>query len=76
MLYAASNNIVSRCVLGRKCDDSGGGGNFGVLGKKILRLFSAFCFGDFFPSLSWVSDGFDSGIDTTKKKKRTNHGLK
>lgn len=54
MLIAASNNIVSRCVLGRKCDDSGGGGNFGVLGRKILRLFSAFSVGDFFPSLSWV----------------------
>ncbi|XP_020213364.1 cytochrome P450 71A1 [Cajanus cajan] len=53
MLIAASNNIVSRCVLGRKCDDAQGGG-FGVLGRKIMRLFTAFSVGDFFPSLAWV----------------------
>ncbi|KAG5049923.1 hypothetical protein JHK85_011026 [Glycine max] len=43
MLIAASNNIVSRCVHGRKCDDriGGGGGSscsFGVLGRKMLSL--------------------------------------
>ncbi|TKY73564.1 steroid 17alpha-monooxygenase or 17alpha-hydroxyprogesterone aldolase [Spatholobus suberectus] len=57
MLIAASNNIVSRCVIGRKCDDTLGDGSscsFGVLGRKIMRLFSAFSVGDFFPSLSWV----------------------
>ncbi|KAL2346963.1 hypothetical protein Fmac_000963 [Flemingia macrophylla] len=49
MLIATSNNIVSRCVLGRKCD-----GGFGVVGRKIMRLFPAFSFGDFFPWLGWV----------------------
>ncbi|RDY10410.1 Cytochrome P450 71A1, partial [Mucuna pruriens] len=53
MLIAASNNIVSRCVLGRNCDDAMGSG-FGVLGRKIMRLFSAFSVGDFFPSMAWV----------------------
>ncbi|KAG5148695.1 hypothetical protein JHK82_015576 [Glycine max] len=59
MLIAASNNIVSRCVLGRKYDDKMGCArssscSFGVLGRKVMRLLSAFCVGDFFPSLCWV----------------------
>ncbi|KHN07976.1 Cytochrome P450 71A1 [Glycine soja] len=57
MLIAASNNIVSRCVIGRKCDATVGDSvncSFGELGRKIMRLFSAFCVGDFFPSLGWV----------------------
>ncbi|KAG5019653.1 hypothetical protein JHK87_015508 [Glycine soja] len=57
MLMAASNDIVSRCVLGRKCDDACGGSgssSFAALGRKIMRLLSAFSVGDFFPSLGWV----------------------
>ena len=57
MLIAASNNIVSRCVIGRKCDATVGDSvncSFGELGRKIMRLFSAFSVGDFFPSLGWV----------------------
>ncbi|RDY03472.1 Cytochrome P450 71A1, partial [Mucuna pruriens] len=54
MLIAASNNIVSRCVLGRNCDDTLGDSSFGVLGRKIMRLLAAFSIGDFFPSLAWV----------------------
>ncbi|CAL0305125.1 unnamed protein product [Lupinus luteus] len=54
MLIAISNNISSRCVLGRKYDRKDGSSSFGVLGRKILMLFAAFSVGDYFPSLGWV----------------------
>ena len=46
-------------IEGRKYDDKMGCArssscSFGVLGRKVMRLLSAFCVGDFFPSLCWV----------------------
>ena len=54
MLIAASNNIVSRCVLGQKYDTPDGSSSFGELGRKMMRQLAAFSVGDFFPSLGWV----------------------
>lgn len=54
MLIAASNNIVSRCVLGQKYDTPVGSGSFGELGRKMMKQLAAFSVGDFFPSLGWI----------------------
>lgn len=54
MLIAASNNIVSRCVLGQKYDTPDGSGSFGELGRKMMKQLAAFSVGDLFPSLGWI----------------------
>ncbi|XLR12822.1 cytochrome P450 71A1 [Arachis ipaensis] len=56
MMIAASNNIVSRCVLGQKYDapKDGRSNNFGDLGRKLMKHFADFCVGDFYPNLGWV----------------------
>ncbi|TKY73566.1 steroid 17alpha-monooxygenase or 17alpha-hydroxyprogesterone aldolase [Spatholobus suberectus] len=54
MLIAASNNIVSRCVLGRKYDSPDGSSSFGELGRKMMKQLATLSVGDFFPSLGWV----------------------
>ncbi|KAK7411073.1 hypothetical protein VNO78_02443 [Psophocarpus tetragonolobus] len=45
--------------------DHSGSCSFGVLGRKLMRLMSAFCVGDFYPSLSWV-DSFTRLIPEMK----------
>ncbi|KAF7838260.1 cytochrome P450 71A1-like [Senna tora] len=54
MTIEATNNIVSRCVLGRKYDAPSGSGSFGDVARKVLSQFSDFSVGDFFPSLGWI----------------------
>ncbi|XP_020213693.2 cytochrome P450 71A1 [Cajanus cajan] len=54
MLIETSNNIMSRCVLGRKYDTSDGRISFGELGRKMMKHLATFTVGDFFPSLGWV----------------------
>ncbi|KAF7838257.1 cytochrome P450 71A1-like [Senna tora] len=54
MLIGASNNIVSRCVLGHKYDAPHGHSSFGDLARKMMILFVSPSFGDFFPSLWWM----------------------
>ncbi|XP_062168410.1 cytochrome P450 71A1-like [Alnus glutinosa] len=54
MLIATSNNITSRCILGQKFEEENGESRFGQLSRRVLVLFVAFCFGDFFPSLGWI----------------------
>ncbi|GMN66141.1 hypothetical protein TIFTF001_035207 [Ficus carica] len=55
MLIEASNNIVSRCILGQsyKAED-GSISRMGKLSKRVVVELMAFCVGDFFPSLKWV----------------------
>lgn len=69
MLLAVSNNIVSRCVLGSKVEDKNGGGKFGELSRRVMLLFSAFCFGDLFPYLGWmdVVTGHIGRLNATSK---------
>nr|KYP34808.1 Cytochrome P450 71A1 [Cajanus cajan] len=54
LLIALTNNTLSRCVFGQKYDSPDGSRSFGVIRRKLLSQFTAFCVGDFFPSLSWV----------------------
>ncbi|TKY73567.1 steroid 17alpha-monooxygenase or 17alpha-hydroxyprogesterone aldolase [Spatholobus suberectus] len=54
MLIQTSNNIMSRCVLGRKYDTADGRISFGELGRKMMKHLATFTVGDFFPSLGWI----------------------
>ncbi|KAL5817320.1 hypothetical protein ACOSQ3_025698 [Xanthoceras sorbifolium] len=54
MLQAVSNNIISRCVLGRKTEEENGPVKFGELSRRVMIFLTAFCFGDVFPSLGWM----------------------
>ncbi|KAI3862907.1 hypothetical protein MKX03_014863 [Papaver bracteatum] len=53
LLLTLSNNIVSRCALGAKYE-SVDENKFGQLSRDVFRLFGAFSFGDYFPSLGWL----------------------
>ncbi|KAK1572614.1 hypothetical protein Q3G72_035304 [Acer saccharum] len=69
MLQAVANNVVSRCVLGRKAEEENGPGKFGELSRRAMVLMTAFCFGDFFPCLRWLDivTGHIGRINTTFK---------
>ncbi|KAE8124339.1 hypothetical protein FH972_019237 [Carpinus fangiana] len=54
MFIATTNNIASRCILGQKFEEESGKSKFGELSRRVMVLFVAFCFGDFFPSLGWI----------------------
>jgi hypothetical protein len=54
MFIATTNNIASRCILGQKFAEESGKSKFGELSRRVMVLFVAFCFGDFFPSLGWI----------------------
>ncbi|KAK0586176.1 hypothetical protein LWI29_002238 [Acer saccharum] len=69
MIQAVANNIVSRCILGRKAEDENGPGKFGELSRRLLVLLTAFSFGDVFPCLAWldVVTGLFGRINATFK---------
>jgi hypothetical protein len=52
MIIATANNIISRCIFGKKYD--GDGCRFGKLGRKIMTQVSDLSIGDMFPLLGWV----------------------
>ncbi|KAF2293254.1 hypothetical protein GH714_040621 [Hevea brasiliensis] len=55
MLLSVSNNIASRCVIGRRADDEAfGKSKFGELSRRIMVQFTDFSFGDTFPLLGWM----------------------
>ncbi|KAK4264416.1 hypothetical protein QN277_025595 [Acacia crassicarpa] len=54
MIIAASNDIVSRCLLGHKFETADGKSRFGEVARKVMAHMTAFSFGDFFPSLRWM----------------------
>ncbi|KAK9117355.1 hypothetical protein Sjap_016302 [Stephania japonica] len=68
LLFALSNNIICRCVIGKKFDEKD---KFMELTKQVSELLQAFSFGDFFPSLKWM----DVLTGLIKRLKRTSHGL-
>ncbi|GMN68913.1 hypothetical protein TIFTF001_037966 [Ficus carica] len=55
MLSDASNNIISRCILGQSYRaEDGSLSKLGELSKRVMVELIAFSVGDFFPSLKWV----------------------
>ncbi|KAF9594438.1 hypothetical protein IFM89_031040 [Coptis chinensis] len=69
MLLGLSNDIVSRCVLGRKREKKDGENKFGDLSRELVHLLGAFSFGDFFPWLGWM-DSLTGLIERIKKVSR------
>ncbi|KAL5540476.1 hypothetical protein UlMin_043944 [Ulmus minor] len=67
MLSLTSNNVVSRCVLGEKCDVEKDGLTLGDLAKTLSKQFVAFSVGDFFPSFKWIDivRGFIGSLEST-----------
>ncbi|XP_020211125.1 cytochrome P450 71A1 [Cajanus cajan] len=66
-LVATANNVVCRCLFGRKYDADDGKCRFGELAREVMTQVSDFSLGDLFPLLRWV--GVMSG--QTKKYKAT-----
>lgn len=54
ILLSLSNDIVSRCALGRKFEHLHGENKFGGLSREAEHLLGAFSFGDLFPWLGWM----------------------
>ncbi|XVF49781.1 hypothetical protein PTKIN_Ptkin04bG0042600 [Pterospermum kingtungense] len=54
IMMAFSNNVVSRCAIGRKLEEEDGKTQFGLLLRKVMVLILSFCVGDMFPYLRWV----------------------
>lgn len=71
MLVMTANNIVCRCIFGRKYDVEDGKCRFGELAREATSQLADFSLGDIFPSLGWV--GVLSG--QTKKYKATFEAL-
>jgi len=70
MLISVSNNIVSRCVVGRKADKEGGNSKFGELTRTFMVQLTAFSFGDLFPYMGWM-DTLTGLIPRLKATSRT-----
>ena len=54
MLIATTNNMVSRCVIGKKFVDRDGRSMFGGLWRTMMAQLIAFSVGDLFPALRWI----------------------
>ncbi|KAK8684449.1 hypothetical protein V6N13_040476 [Hibiscus sabdariffa] len=68
MVFSVSNNIVSRCALGRKFEEEDGDGSkFLELTKRVVVVLTSFSFGDAFPYLRWMDylTGFIPNLKAT-----------
>ncbi|KAL4297237.1 hypothetical protein GQ457_12G006360 [Hibiscus cannabinus] len=70
MVFSVSNNIVSRCALGRKFEEEDGDGDDGKfleLTKRVIVVLTSFSFGDAFPYLRWMDylTGFIPNLKAT-----------
>src|SRR4051812_21315416 len=54
MLLTISNDIISRCVLGRKYGEEDGKSKFGEWSRTLMVQLTSFSFGDTFPYLRWM----------------------
>ncbi|KAK9204069.1 hypothetical protein WN943_014326 [Citrus x changshan-huyou] len=69
MLLAVTNNIVSRCALGRRVEEENGKSNFGEVSRTLVEQLTAFCIGDVFPSLGWIDalSGLNGRLNATAR---------
>ncbi|XVF49791.1 hypothetical protein PTKIN_Ptkin04bG0043900 [Pterospermum kingtungense] len=67
MLMIVQNNVVSRCVLSRRCEEETGSSKFGELGRTVVHRLADFCLGDIFPYLRWldVLSGYTPSLKAT-----------
>ncbi|KAH7528374.1 hypothetical protein FEM48_Zijuj05G0065700 [Ziziphus jujuba var. spinosa] len=67
MLSATSSNILSRCILGQKCQEHETRSPFGELARRVTFHLTSFKFGDYFPYLRWmdVVTGMASSLKAT-----------
>nr|KYP69588.1 Cytochrome P450 71A1 [Cajanus cajan] len=60
MLIAAANNVVCRCMFGRKYDDDDGNCSFGEVGREVMIQIQDLSLGDLFPLLERKMENRDS----------------
>ncbi|KAM7273928.1 hypothetical protein ACFE04_028592 [Oxalis oulophora] len=67
MFTRISNNIISRCALGKVYENDDV--NFGELAKRGMELLGAFCFQDMIPFMGWIDvlTGFSGNLKRTSK---------
>ncbi|XP_044484466.1 cytochrome P450 71A1-like [Mangifera indica] len=70
MLVGVSDNIATRCILGRRAEEENGKSKFGEIAKKLMAQMASFCVGDMFPSFGWVdvATGLIVRLKETSKK--------
>ncbi|XP_065874632.1 cytochrome P450 71A1-like [Euphorbia lathyris] len=56
MFAVVSNNIISRCALGRKAVKEDDKNKFGEVTRRMMVQFTEFSFGDKFPFLGWMDN--------------------
>ena len=67
LLIENSNNIVTRCVFGKKFGEVDGKGKSLELPRKVIVLLAAFSWEDYFPFLGWIDIlmGFKPSLKST-----------
>uniref|UniRef100_A0A2N9IVJ3 Cytochrome P450 n=1 Tax=Fagus sylvatica TaxID=28930 RepID=A0A2N9IVJ3_FAGSY len=67
LLITNSNNIITRCVFGKKFEEGDDKSSSGDLPRRVMVLLAAFCFGDYFPYLGWIDifTGFTPSLKST-----------
>jgi len=67
LLIENSNNIVTRCVFGKKFGEVDGKGKSSELPRKVMVLLATFSWEDYFPFLGWIDIlmGFKPSLKST-----------
>ena len=67
LLIENSNNIVTRCVFGKRFGEVDGKGKSLELPRKVMVLLAAFSWEDYFPFLGWIDIlmGFKPSLKST-----------
>ncbi|KAK6924769.1 Cytochrome P450 [Dillenia turbinata] len=56
LIISTANNIICRCVLGKKYEGDEAGTGFGQVSLKAMDLMLAFSFREFFPFIGWMDN--------------------